>query len=139
MRFSTVLATVLAVAVSSAAAAPFSTHQARGYSGNTLVTRDDYLVLRDILQAVHARELSALDARAFGASSDFVKRKQEPPPPREPTPPPPSPPREPTPPPPREPTPPPPEPEERPEDFGNIPPAGQGSGAGGSRFRENFD
>ncbi|TCD60954.1 hypothetical protein EIP91_009269 [Steccherinum ochraceum] len=74
MRFSTVFTALIAVTVSSTAAIPLRSYQARDYNENALVARGDYLALRDVLQTIHARELAALDARALGFTSSPVRR-----------------------------------------------------------------
>ncbi|TCD63107.1 hypothetical protein EIP91_005979 [Steccherinum ochraceum] len=57
----------------SATAVPLHTSYARGDYENALVARD-FVVARDLLQAVHARELAALDSRALSELNTPVKR-----------------------------------------------------------------
>ena len=57
MRFATVLASILAIAASSALAAPIHDSHTRGYEGNAVVARDLTFVARDVVHAVHPREL----------------------------------------------------------------------------------
>lgn len=62
MRYTTILTCALAVATSSAMAVPLHDAQAREAHEDALVARD-IIIARDILQAIHARELDSLDAR----------------------------------------------------------------------------
>ncbi|TCD67084.1 hypothetical protein EIP91_000597, partial [Steccherinum ochraceum] len=80
MRFAAVLTAIFTVAVSSVLAVPFRSYEARGYDDNAILARDHHLVVRDVLQAIHARELAALDARSIGIASAPVKRAGTPPP-----------------------------------------------------------
>ncbi|TCD70729.1 hypothetical protein EIP91_002105 [Steccherinum ochraceum] len=86
MRLAAVFIGLLAVAVSSAQAGPLQRVQARDEA--VMNARDLNLVVRDVLRAVHARELADLDARAIGISTSLLKRApKEPvsePPPQEP-------------------------------------------------------
>ncbi|TCD66306.1 hypothetical protein EIP91_001552 [Steccherinum ochraceum] len=66
MRYAIILACALAVATSSGMAVPLHEFQAREVD-------QDALVARDILQAIHARELNTLDARTDELNF-FVKR-----------------------------------------------------------------
>ncbi|TCD66310.1 hypothetical protein EIP91_001556 [Steccherinum ochraceum] len=63
MRFSAILANVLAVTVSSVMAIPLRTHEARGFD---LLAHDrDLVVARDVFQGISARELGALETRGI--------------------------------------------------------------------------
>ncbi|TCD60977.1 hypothetical protein EIP91_009242 [Steccherinum ochraceum] len=76
MRVASVLAGLLVVATSSAIAraVPLYPSEARGYDDRAMVARDHQLAARDILQAIHARELAALDARTTTNFVHPVKR-----------------------------------------------------------------
>ncbi|TCD70727.1 hypothetical protein EIP91_002103 [Steccherinum ochraceum] len=81
MRFTAVITGLLVVAVSSASAGPLHRFQARDETA--LKARDLDLVVRDVLQAIHARELADLEARAVGIPSSLLKRKDPEPKPAE--------------------------------------------------------
>ncbi|TCD66307.1 hypothetical protein EIP91_001553 [Steccherinum ochraceum] len=65
MRCATLFACAFTLAISSAIAVPLHSSQARRDHEDALVGRDFDLIARDILQAIHARELAALDARTI--------------------------------------------------------------------------
>ncbi|TCD71213.1 hypothetical protein EIP91_011691 [Steccherinum ochraceum] len=54
MRFASILAGVLTIAATSAAAVPHSFAE-RGYDDNTILARDHHLIVRDVLHALYAR------------------------------------------------------------------------------------
>ncbi|TCD66721.1 hypothetical protein EIP91_001014 [Steccherinum ochraceum] len=81
MRLTIILGGLLTIAASSAAAVPLHHYHARGYDENALTARHYNLVVRDVLRAIHARELAELDARTVEFSSDLTKRE----PPRRPS------------------------------------------------------
>ncbi|TCD70721.1 hypothetical protein EIP91_002097 [Steccherinum ochraceum] len=81
MRFAAILGGLLAVAASSTFAVPLHDTQAPGDAEiATVMARDHHLIARDVLQAIHARELAVLDARAPPDTTPLLaKRKwQEP-------------------------------------------------------------
>ncbi|TCD61271.1 hypothetical protein EIP91_008687 [Steccherinum ochraceum] len=69
MRLATVLGCLFALAASSATAVPLHSSYARGYDENTVAARDLNLVVRDVLQAIHARELADSDVHTPGSSA----------------------------------------------------------------------
>ncbi|TCD65310.1 hypothetical protein EIP91_002796 [Steccherinum ochraceum] len=79
MHFAVVLAGLLAAAAaSSVVAAPLRTYEARGYDENAIAARaDHHLIVRDVLQALYAREIAALNTRE---STFAIKRANTPPP-----------------------------------------------------------
>ncbi|TCD67263.1 hypothetical protein EIP91_000340 [Steccherinum ochraceum] len=74
MHLAAIFTCALAVAASSAVAVPLHGSQMRGDQKSVVVARR--VVARDILQAIHARELAALDARTID-STFLVKRGGE--------------------------------------------------------------
>ncbi|TCD66097.1 hypothetical protein EIP91_001749 [Steccherinum ochraceum] len=76
MRFAIVVGSIFAVAASSTVAVPFYGTQARGYDTNPILARDYDLVLRDVLQAVHARELAHLEARTREVTAVWRRRER---------------------------------------------------------------
>ncbi|TCD63654.1 hypothetical protein EIP91_005134 [Steccherinum ochraceum] len=78
MRFAIIVSAILAAAASSVVAVPFHA-QPREYDANAMVARNYNLVLRDVLQAIHTRELAHMDARVLSERTlDLAKR--DPPP-----------------------------------------------------------
>ncbi|TCD61115.1 hypothetical protein EIP91_009011 [Steccherinum ochraceum] len=63
MRFSVIVLGVLTIATSSAMSIPLRIHEARGY--DEVLRRDHNLVVRDVVQAIYARQLAHLDARSL--------------------------------------------------------------------------
>ncbi|TCD66276.1 hypothetical protein EIP91_001567 [Steccherinum ochraceum] len=75
---------MLAAATSSAIAVPLHDAQVGGYEGNAVVARDLNLVVRDVLQAVYARELADADVHTPGSAAvQSIFRRNRPPPPPE--------------------------------------------------------
>ncbi|TCD61606.1 hypothetical protein EIP91_008171 [Steccherinum ochraceum] len=76
MRFATIVAGgVFTIAASSAMGIPLRVHEARRY--DETLGHDHNLVVRDVLQAIYARELAHLDARRFGYDHQ-AKRADDP-------------------------------------------------------------
>ncbi|TCD71603.1 hypothetical protein EIP91_007350 [Steccherinum ochraceum] len=74
------LAGVLTVAASFALAVPLRHISAlRGRDEHAMVARDDNLVVRDVFQALYARELADLDASTMGTTAFLLKRNDNPP------------------------------------------------------------
>lgn len=65
MLFATIFGSFLVVTSSSAVAIPFPSIHVPGQDANAIVARDPSLVVRDVVQAVHNRELAELDARTM--------------------------------------------------------------------------
>ncbi|TCD66669.1 hypothetical protein EIP91_001087 [Steccherinum ochraceum] len=76
MRFTTVLAGVIAVVACSVSAAPLFS-DASAHDENTLSARDYNLVVRDVLQAIHARELADLDDAIPIGIGAFPQRRDD--------------------------------------------------------------
>ncbi|TCD70722.1 hypothetical protein EIP91_002098 [Steccherinum ochraceum] len=75
MRFATILGALLAVSASSSLAVPL--HAPGDIEAATMKARA--LIARDVLQAIHARELAALDARSQATTTPLLaKRKEDP-------------------------------------------------------------
>ncbi|TCD71024.1 hypothetical protein EIP91_000523 [Steccherinum ochraceum] len=78
MRFTAVLAGLLAVTASSAMAAPHRRLEARVYDESAIMARDRELAVRDVMQAIHTREFGRRDA--VGTANILNKRKMAVPP-----------------------------------------------------------
>ncbi|TCD62372.1 hypothetical protein EIP91_006954 [Steccherinum ochraceum] len=77
MHFATILAGILTVTISSAAAVPWNTLNTRGHDENTMMARDHMLVVRDVLNALYARELADSNTRTIRRAASLFERAEE--------------------------------------------------------------